>query len=131
MSGVNKVILIGHSGKDPEVKSLNAGGKVASFTLATTESYKDKNGERLETTEWHNIVFYGPIVQVIEKYLQKGSLCYIEGKLKSRSYEDKNGVKKYITEVIGNTINILNLNKDNSKKEIEVKEPDETEDLPY
>lgn len=131
MAGINKVILIGHLGKDPDIKSMTAGGKLASFSLATTESYKDKNGERQEITEWHNVVFYGPIVQVIEKYLKKGHLTYVEGKIKTKSYEDKNGVKKFQTEIIGYTINILNLSRDkNSKDDIDSKDLPE-DDLPF
>jgi len=76
MAGINKAILVGNLGKDPEVRAIEGGRKVANFSLATTESYKDKNGERVDSTEWHNIVFWGPIVDVIEKYLKKGSQVY-------------------------------------------------------
>jgi single-strand DNA-binding protein len=107
MAGVNKVILVGHLGKDPEIRALESGRKVANFTLATTEAYKDKNGERVENTEWHNVSFWGPIADVIEKYLKKGSQIYVEGKIRTRSYEDKDKVKKYITEIIGNTMTML------------------------
>ena len=107
MAGVNKVILLGHLGKDPELRVLDSGKKVARFSLATTESYKDKNGERVDRTEWHNISFWGPIADVIEKYLKKGSQIYMEGKLTTRSYDDKEGVKKYITEIEGQTMTML------------------------
>ncbi|HEX8547867.1 MAG TPA: single-stranded DNA-binding protein [Cytophagaceae bacterium] len=107
MAGVNKVILVGHLGKDPEIRALESGRKVANFTLATTESYKDKNGERVDSTEWHNISFWGPIADVIEKYLKKGSQIYVEGKIRTRSYEDKDKVKKYVTEIVGNTMTML------------------------
>lgn len=107
MSGVNKVIILGRLGKDPEVRVLDMGKKVASFTLATSEVYKDKNGDKVEQVEWHNVVFWGSIVDVIEKYIKKGSQLYVEGKLKTRSYEDKEGVKKYVTEIMGNNLTML------------------------
>jgi len=101
------VILVGNLGKDPEVRSLDAGRKVANFSLATTETYKNKNGERVEQTEWHNVVYYGPVAEVIEKYLRKGSQIYVEGKIRTRSYDDKEGIKRYITEIIGDTMTML------------------------
>ena len=107
MAGINKAILVGNLGKDPEVRAIEGGRKVANFSLATTESYKDKNGERVDSTEWHNIVFWGPIVDVIEKYLKKGSQVYIEGKIRTRSYDDKEGLKKYTTEIVGQTLTML------------------------
>ncbi|MCU0416400.1 MAG: single-stranded DNA-binding protein [Cytophagaceae bacterium] len=107
MAGINKAILVGNLGKDPEIRSLNDGRKVANFPLATTESYKNKNGERVDNTEWHNVVFYGPIAEVIEKYLRKGSQLYVEGKIRTRSYDDKDGNKKYITEIIGDQMTML------------------------
>lgn len=107
MAGINKVILVGNLGKDPEVRTFEGGKKVVQFSLATTESYKDKNGQRVDQTEWHNIVFWGAIVDVIEKYLKKGSQIYVEGKIRTRSYEDKEGVKKYITEIIGDKMTML------------------------
>jgi single-strand DNA-binding protein len=107
MAGINKVILVGNLGKDPEIRSIEGGRKVANFSLATTESYKDKKGERVDKTEWHNIVFWGPIADVIEKYLKKGSQIYLEGKITNRSYEDKEGVKKYITEIVGQNMTML------------------------
>lgn len=107
MAGVNKVILLGHLGKDPEIRAMETGRRVANFTLATSESYKDKNGERVENTEWHNVVFWGPVTEVIEKYVKKGTQIYVEGKLRTRSYETKEGVKKYTTEILGDTITLL------------------------
>lgn len=107
MAGINKVILVGNLGKDPELRTLESGRKVANFSLATTESYKDKNGEKVDQTEWHNIVFWGPIAEVIEKYLKKGSQIYVEGKIRTRSYDDKEGVKKYITEILGDKMTML------------------------
>jgi single-strand DNA-binding protein len=107
MAGVNKVILLGNLGKDPEVRSLEGGKRVAKFSLATTESYKDRDGNKVENTEWHNVEFWGPVVDVIEKYLKKGSSVYVEGKLRTRSYDDKDGVKKYTTEIVGQQLNLL------------------------
>lgn len=107
MAGVNKVILLGNLGKDPEVKAIDNGRKVARFTLATTESYRNQQGERVDQTEWHNVVFWGPVVDVIDKYLKKGNQVYIEGKINNRSYDDKDGNKKYITEIVGQTLTLL------------------------
>lgn len=107
MAGINKAILIGNLGKDPETRTIESGRKVANFPLATTETYKDRNGDRVEQTEWHNVVFWGPIADVIEKYLKKGSQIYVEGKIRTRSYEDKEGNKKYITEILGDKMTML------------------------
>lgn len=108
MAGVNKVILVGNLGKDPEVRTLENGSKVASFSLATSENYKDRNsGETITNTEWHNIVMWRGLAEVAEKYLRKGSQIYIEGKLRSRSYQDKEGVTKYITEIEAKELTML------------------------
>lgn len=107
MAGVNKVILVGNLGKDPEIRAIDNDRKVAKFSLATTETYKDRNGQRVENTEWHNVEFWGPITDVIEKYLKKGNQVYIEGRLRTRSYEDKDGVKKYVTEIVGQNLTLL------------------------
>ena len=105
MAGVNKVILVGNVGKDPDIISFE-NGKKATFSLATSEKYKDREGKPVEKTEWHNIVFWGPVVDVIDKYVKKGKQVYIEGKLASRSYE-KDGQTRYITEVIGQNLTLL------------------------
>lgn len=107
MYGVNKVILIGNLGKDPEVRYLEGGGVVAKFSLATTESYKNKDGVKQEQTEWHNIVLWRGLAEVAEKFLKKGMSVYIEGKIRSRSWDDKDGKKHYMTEIIGDNLNIL------------------------
>ncbi len=107
MAGVNKVILVGHLGKDPEIRRLENGAAVANFSLATSESYKDKNGNRIDQTEWHNIVLWRGLADVAEKFLKKGNLVYIEGKLRSRSWDDANGVKRYTTEVVGDQMVML------------------------
>lgn len=107
MSGVNKVILIGRLGKDPEVRHLENGATVANFSMATSETYKDKTtGERKEITEWHNIVLWRGLADVAAKYLHKGEMVYIEGKLRTRSWE-KEGVTRYTTEVIGDNMTML------------------------
>ena len=99
-STVNKVILVGRLGKDPEVRSTSGGTSVANFSLATDESYKDKQGERFKKAEWHNIVVWGKSVEnFVQPYLHKGDLVYIEGKLQTRSWDDKEGNKKYTTEI--------------------------------
>jgi single-strand DNA-binding protein len=104
---VNKAILIGNLGSDPEVKTTSTGKQVASFSLATSERYKDKTtGEAKSVTEWHNVVLWGNLAEVAGKYLRKGSKIYLEGKIKTRSYES-NGAKKYITEIIGDNLTML------------------------
>ncbi len=99
---VNKVILVGNLGKDPKVSTMNSGDKVVSFTLATSESWKDKNtGERREKTEWHNIVVYNDgIGRIVEQYCKKGAKVYLEGQIQTRKYTDQSGAEKYITEVV-------------------------------
>lgn len=108
MAGVNKVILIGNLGKDPEVRYLEGGTAVAKFTLATSENYKDKTtGEKKTLVEWHNIVVWRGLAEVAEKYLKKGSQIYIEGKLRSRQWQDKDGVTRYITEIVADTLQMI------------------------
>lgn len=99
---VNKVILVGNLGKDPEVRSMNSGDKVASFSIATSEHWRDKNsGERREKTEWHNVVIFDQnIVKVAENYLKKGSKVYVEGQLQTRKWQDRDGNDRYTTEVV-------------------------------
>lgn len=107
MAGVNKVILVGNLGKDPEVRRLESGVAVASFPLATTENYKDKNGERQSITEWHNIVLWRGLAEVAERFLKKGNSVYVEGKIRSRSYEDQDKNIRYITEIVGDNMTML------------------------
>jgi single-strand DNA-binding protein len=95
----NKVQLIGNLGQNPEVKELNGGKKVAKFSLATNETYRNKAGEKVTDTQWHNLVAWGKNADIIEKYLKKGSEVAIEGKLLNRNYTDKEGVKRYVTEI--------------------------------
>jgi single-strand DNA-binding protein len=107
MAGVNKVILIGNLGKDPEVRHLENGRAVANFSIATSETYKNKQGERVTNTEWHNVVLWTPLAEIAEKFLKKGGQVYIEGKLTTRSWDDQEGNKRYTTEVVGNNITLL------------------------
>lgn len=107
MRGLNKVTLIGNLGKDPEVRKLEGNINVAKFTLATSESYKDDAGQTHTHTEWHNIVLWRGLADLCEKYLKKGSTVCIEGKLRTRSYEDKEGDIKYVTEIIADNIIML------------------------
>lgn len=116
MAGVNKVILIGHVGKDPEVRYLDAGVAVANFPLATTEAYKDKTGRRVEQTEWHNVVLWRGLAEVTEKYVRKGSQVYLEGKIRSRSWDDKDGVKRRTTEILVDQMTMLGGKKDDQSK---------------
>ena len=106
--GINKVILIGNLGKDPEVRYMANGGAVCNVTLATTESWKDKQtGDQKDRTEWHNIVFYRRLAEIAGEYLRKGSQIYVEGKLQTRKWQDKNGNDRYTTEIIANEMQML------------------------
>ena len=105
MSGVNKVILVGRVGKDPETKYLEGGVAVTKFSLATSESYK-KDGTKVETTEWHNIVLWRALAEIAEKYVRKGNLLYLEGKIRTRSYGEE-GAKKYFTEIVADQMTML------------------------
>ncbi|HAO99548.1 MAG TPA: single-stranded DNA-binding protein [Fibrobacteres bacterium] len=107
MGSLNKVMLIGNLGKDPEVRAVPSGVKVANFSIATTESYTDKNGQKVEKTEWHNIVMWRGLAEVAEKYLRKGKQIYVEGRLQTRSWDDQNGQKKYMTEVLADNMVML------------------------
>lgn len=107
MRGVNRVILIGNLGKDPDVQYLDGNIGVAKFSLATTETYKDRSGKLISQTEWHTVVLWRGLADLAQKYLHKGSLVYIEGRLKTRSWEDKEGNKKFATEVVGDNLIML------------------------
>ncbi|HEY0668132.1 MAG TPA: single-stranded DNA-binding protein [Sphingobacteriaceae bacterium] len=143
MSGINKVILVGHLGKDPEVRHLDGGVTVASFPLATSESF-NKDGKKIEQTEWHNIVMWRGLADIASKYLQKGKLVYIEGKLRTRSFEDKEGHKKYTTEIVAENFTMLGRKSDfdngnsgetnqNAKKEesVDFTQDNPDDDLPF
>jgi single-strand DNA-binding protein len=104
---VNKAVLIGRLGKDPEIKYLPDGTMVTNFNLATDEQWKDKNGEKVQKTEWHKIVTYRKLAEICGNYLVKGSLVFIEGKIQTRSWDDKDGVKHYMTEIVANEMKML------------------------
>jgi single-strand DNA-binding protein len=106
MSGINKVILVGYAGKDPEVRYLEGGVAVAKLSMATTETYKNKEGKKVEQTEWHNVVMWRGLAEVVEKYVKKGQLLYVEGKIRTRIYGEENN-KKYFTEVVADTMTML------------------------
>lgn len=146
MSGVNKVILVGRLGKDPEVRAFENNVKKANFPLATSEIRKDREGNKIETTEWHNIVCWRNLAEIAEQFLTKGKMIYLEGKIRTRSWED-NGVKKYITEIEAGTFTMLG-SKEESNKPTEtqvanlspppavvapepVADPDFADDLPF
>jgi single-strand DNA-binding protein len=107
MSGVNKVILIGHLGSDPTVRYTQSGSAVANFNIATTERFNNKAGEREERTEWHRIVAWGKLAEICQQYLKKGKQVYIEGRLQTRQWEDQQGQKKYTTEIVANNMQML------------------------
>ncbi|MER2998093.1 single-stranded DNA-binding protein [Pontibacter populi] len=107
MASVNKVILIGNLGKDPEVRHLEGGVAVARFPLATSETFKDKSGQKQEKTEWHNIVLWRGLAEVAEKYLRKGQSVFIEGKIRTSQYQDKEGNQRYSTEIVADNMTML------------------------
>ena len=145
MSGsVNKVILIGNLGKDPDVRHLENGASVANFPIATSENYKDrKTGEKVSQTEWHNIVVWRGLADIAERFLKKGDKIYIEGKLRTRSWQDQEGNNRYTTEVIADILTMLGKAPENSNPNLtttvasdaktndDFSGPDETDDLPF
>ena len=128
MSGINKVILIGNLGKDPEIKIMNNGESVANFNIATSETWKDKStGEKVEKTEWHRIVFYRRLAEIAGQYLQKGSKVYIEGKLQTRKWQDQNGADRYTTEIIGSSFQMLDARQTQQEQPQQV----DNDDIPF
>jgi len=104
---VNKVVLVGRIGRNPEIKYLQSGAPVANFSVATSETWKDKNGAKQEKTEWHNIIAWNKLAEICGEYVTKGMMVFIEGKLQTRSWEDKNGGKRQTTEIVAETIKML------------------------
>ena len=140
MAGLNKAILVGNLGKDPETRHLDNGVVVTRFPLATTETYKNKDGNRVDQTEWHNIVLWRGLAEVADKYLRKGNSVYIEGRIRNRSWEDKDGNKRYTTEIVGDNLTMLGRKSDNQEAEVNVddsikqevtSEATPTDDLPF
>jgi single-strand DNA-binding protein len=107
MAGINKVILIGNLGKDPELRHTPQGQAVANFSLATSESWTDKNGQKQEKTEWHKVVVWGKPAELVAKYLSKGRKAYVEGRLQTRAWDDKEGQKRYTTEIVATSVQFL------------------------
>lgn len=107
MASVNKVILVGNLGKDPEVRYAPSGDAIANVTLATTENWKDKNGEKQEKTEWHRVSFFGKTAEVAGQYLKKGSQVYVEGRIQTRKWTDKEGQERYTTEIVADKMQML------------------------
>lgn len=104
---VNKAILVGYVGNDPDVRYIDNGTPVCNFRLATSEVYKNKNGERVTTTEWHNVVLWRGLAEIAEKYVKKGTQIYVEGRIRTRSWDDKDGNKRYTTEIVGDSMQLL------------------------
>jgi len=134
MAGINKVILIGNLGKDPELRYTPNSQAVATFSLATTEKWKDKEGKFQEKTEWHNIVAWGKQAEICKEYLKKGSPVYVEGRIQHRSYDDKEGNKRYITEIVARMVQMLGRKGDGKEEpapqELESSAAEE-DDLPF
>ncbi len=126
----NRVQLIGHLGKDPQVRQLEQDKKVAQFSLATSESYKNAQGEQVTDTQWHQVVCWGRLAELAEQYLQKGKQIALEGKLSYRSYEDKQGVKRFVTEVVASELLMLGKKEDSDQQPKDSSKPLE-DDLPF
>lgn len=115
MAGVNKVIIVGRLGKDPEVKTIGSGNTVAQLNIATSENWVDKEGQKQERTEWHRVVVWGRLAEICGKHLAKGRQIYVEGRLQTRSWEDNQGQKRYTTEIVANTVQFLGANSERSE----------------
>ena len=107
MASVNKVIIIGNLGRDPETRYMPDGGAICNISVATTDKWKDKNGEMQEKTEWHRVAFFGKLAEIAGEYLKKGSQVYVEGRLQTRKWQDKDGADKYSTEIVANQMQML------------------------
>ena len=107
MASVNKVILIGNLGRDPETRFMPSGDAICNISIATTDTWKDKNGEKQEKTEWHRVAFFGKLAEIAGEYLKKGSQVYVEGRLQTRKWQDKDGADKYTTEIVANAMQML------------------------
>lgn len=138
--GINKVILIGNVGKDPEVRHLDSGVAVASFPLATSETYRNRDNQKVTNTEWHNVVVWRGLADVAEKYVKKGNPLYIEGKIRTRSWDDKDGNKRYTTEIVADNMQMLGTKQSNEEsasapENIKTEDieniPAEDDDLPF
>ncbi len=127
---VNKVILVGNVGKDPDTRYLEGGTAVCSFPLATSETYRNRDGERITNTEWHNIVLWRGLAEVAEKYVKKGSQLFIEGRIRTRSWDDRDGNKRYTTEIVGDNMQMLGRRSDDSGAREEQQSSPQEKDTP-
>jgi len=123
MASVNKVILVGNLGKDPEVRYMPSGDAITNITLATTDSWKDKNGEKQEKTEWHRVAFFGRLAEIAGEYLKKGSQVYVEGRLQTRKWQDKEGQDRYTTEIVADRMQMLGSRSGGGNYEVQDKAP--------
>lgn len=130
MGSLNKAALIGHLGADPESRFMPDGTQVANISIATTEAWKDKEGDKQQRTEWHRVVFYAGLADVVCKYLEKGAQVYIEGKLRTRKWEDKQGVERFLTEVVGKELVMLG-KKTERYADSDPGVPDDLNDIPF
>lgn len=129
---VNKVILVGYVGIDPEIRYLDSGTPVCNFRMATSEVYKNKSGEKVTSTEWHNIVLWRGLAEIAEKFIKKGTQIYIEGRIRTRSWDDKDGNKRYTTEIVGDNLQMLGKRTDESpvpQDQEEIKSSDNKENI--
>ena len=124
-ASVNKAIILGYVGNDPEVRSINTGRMVANVSIATTRNWKNSNGEKQEKTEWHRCVFWDRQAEIVQEYVKKGSLLYVEGRIETRKWTDKDGNDRYITEIIGEQLQLLPTSKNPAKP------PDEPGSIPF
>lgn len=130
MTSINKAIIIGRVGKDPEVRYLSSGKAVTNLSVATTESWKDKEGNKQEATEWHRVVFYDKLAEIVGQYCKKGGLIYVEGKLKTKKWQDKEGRDCYTTEINADTMKLLGGNQEGKQEERKKPEPKRHGDRP-
>ena len=135
MASVNKVVLIGRLGKDIDLRQTGAGSSIANMTLATYRRYKDGQGQRQEETEWHSVVLFGKTAEIASQYLHKGSSVYVEGRLHTRKYTDKQGIERYATDIIGETLQFLDIKKSTGESNVRStnvrKEPADDADVPF
>ena len=123
MASFNKIIIIGHLGRDPESRYMPSGEQITSISVATTESWKDKSGNKQEQTEWHRIAFFGKLAEIAGQYLKKGSQVYVEGRIRTRKYTDRDGIERYATEIIGDRMQMLGSKQDGSTPPAGTKQP--------
>jgi single-strand DNA-binding protein len=138
MASVNKVIVLGNLGRDPETRYMPDGGAITNVSIATTSQWKDKSGEKQESTEWHRIVFYGRLAEIAEEYLKKGSQVYVEGRLQTRKWHDKDGTDRYTTQIVADHMQMIGKAPDRSEERSEQKPAQKTaptndfdDDIPF